>query len=242
MLTISNLTSPVGKMLRATAGLVYPTLCLSCERRVTEHGCTAELPVCSTCIRNIPVATAEIIQERLSRLPAAKGLFNSTYALWVFDEGGAIQRLQHRIKYQNQPSLGVRVGEILGNRISSPAHVYDGIIPVPLAHTRFLERGYNQSKMLADGISSASNHDIPVRTDILRRIRSTRSQTDLSRNDRWGNVHDAFATENSCDLSGKCFLVVDDILTTGATLSAAALPLRDAGASVDLAVFGVAAV
>jgi len=227
-------------LFRATVGLVYPTLCLGCEVRIPENPDDG-LPICPACLRRLPRATPEQINKRLARLPEAGGVFNMVFALWVFDEGGTIQRLQHALKYQNRPQLGIRLGKYLARALNQSLDqpLYDAVFPVPLARGRQLERGYNQSRRIALGMAGALRSEPDVPEGLLVRTRSTRSQTNLSRSKRWTNVSGAFGIPGPSDLSNQRVLLVDDILTTGATMTAAAIPLREAGAAVDLAVFAV---
>lgn len=215
----------------ALVGLVYPPLCLGCEVRLPtpEPG----VPLCPACVRAIPAAEIGALSQRLARLPDGPVSFGAARALWLFDEGGAVQRVQHAAKYGNRPSLGVRLGREIGrawHEASQPQP--DLIVPVPLHRMRRLERGYNQSHQLALGIGEALG--VPVRDELLARQRPTRSQTSLSQSARWTNVADAFVCPKS--VAGTRILLVDDVVTTGATAVAAAAPLRSAGARVDLAV------
>jgi ComF family protein len=182
------------------------------------------------------------VAARLAALPAEPP-FTCATALWVFDAGGGVQRLQHLLKYGDRPALGVALGRLLGEAAAETCSGvrYDAVVPVPLARARRLERGYNQSAGLAEGCAAVLPGRPPVRAALLARARPTRSQTALSRARRWTNVADAFAASAS-DLRGLRLLLVDDVLTTGATVTAAAQPLRAAGATVDLATFALAAV
>ena len=110
----------------------------------------------------------------------------------------------------------------------------DRIVPVPLHRQRRLERGYNQSERLAAGLAAVL--ELPVEAERLTRPRPTRSQTALSKPERWRNVEAAFAVPDPGGVGGQRVLLVDDVLTTGATAVAAARALRSAGAVVDLAV------
>jgi ComF family protein len=177
------------------------------------------------------------VAARLDRLPAGRGLFAHAMALWVFDRDGTLQALQHAIKYGDRPRYGVAVGRLLGTAYAEDADPPDGVVPVPLHRTRELERGYNQSRMLAKGVAEAL--DRPLRDDLLARPHPTRPQTHLSRDERWQNVQDAFAADAGA--ADGHWLVVDDVLTTGSTAVAAAQTLADAGApAVSLATLALA--
>ena len=241
--SLAGLAEGARGLLRATVGLVYPTLCLGCEARlpeITDDG----LPICPACLRRVPRATSEQANKRLVRLPEATGVFNRVFALWVFDEGGMIQRLQHALKYRNRPQLGKRLGRYMARALNDALDhpLYDAVFPIPLARRRQLERGYNQSRRIALGMAEVLDGLPEVPEGLLVRTRPTRSQTNLSRAKRWTNVSGAFGLADEVDLRNKRVLLVDDILTTGATMTAAALPLREAGAVVDLAVFAMVAV
>lgn len=214
---------------RALVDLLYPPLCLGCEERLPEG---PPLPLCPACRRRLPRAEAEMVAERLARFPASP--IGHALALWTFDEGGALQRLQHALKYGNRPSLGVRLGRLVGAAWAEAALPRPGLlVPVPLHRPRRLERGYNQAERLACGIAEALG--VPLREGLLARTRRTRSQTALARAERWQNVEGAFTLAEPENLAGRRVLLVDDVLTTGATVIAAALPLAKAGAAVDLA-------
>jgi ComF family protein len=177
------------------------------------------------------------VAARLDRLPAGRGIFEHTLALWVFDRGGTLQSIQHAIKYGDRPRYGVALGRLIGSAYANEAGPPDGVVPIPLHRTRRLERGYNQSRMLAEGVAEAL--DCPLRTDLLSRPQATRPQTDLSREERWQNVHDAFTADPAC--TGGHWLLVDDVLTTGSTAVAAAQTFTQAGAdAVSLATLALA--
>lgn len=221
---------------RALLGLLYPPLCLGCECRLQTNADATPLPLCPSCLRALPRAEAGMLAPRLARFPGGAAAFDRAAALWIFDAAGTLQRLQHALKYGNRPTLGVQLGRLVGEawREAGEAAPPDLIVPVPLYRRRWLERGYNQSERLATGI--ADRLGAPVRTDLLARPRATRSQTALSQPERWRNVERAFALAAPEAVAGRHVLLVDDVLTTGATSVAAAAPLRAAGATVSLAV------
>jgi len=109
-------------------------------------------------------------------------------------------------------------------------HQFDFIMPIPLFSTRLRERGYNQSQLLAEPI--AQKYSIPLSLRHLTRVRNTEHQTFLKEKERWTNIQGAFRISNPAEVSGKNILIIDDLLTTGATASEAARTLKAAGAAV----------
>lgn len=202
--------------------VIYPPRCLGCgDRPEAPH-----LPLCPSCLQSLERAPEMGVAARLDRLPVGGGVFEGALALWVFDKGGTLQAVQHAIKYQNRPRYGVPLGRLMGEAFAEKYPAPDGVIPVPLHRTRRLERGYNQSQCLAEG--AADVLDCSVCSDLLDRPYPTRSQTGLSREERWRNVRDSFAAASDC--AGGHWLVVDDVLTTGSTAVAAGQTLAKADA------------
>lgn len=218
---------------RGLLDVLYPPRCLGCGARPD----TPKLPLCPRCLQSLERAPTMGVAARLDRLPVGQGVFDGALALWVFDKAGTLQAVQHALKYRNRPRYGVPLGRLVGQAFQETHPAPDGVVPIPLHHTRRLERGYNQSAMLAEGVADVL--DCPCRPDLLKRPRPTRSQAHLSREERWRNVRDAFsATSASAD--GQ-WLLVDDVLTTGSTAVAAAQTLADNGAdSLYLATLALA--
>ncbi|MEM6784239.1 MAG: phosphoribosyltransferase family protein [Bacteroidota bacterium] len=177
----------------------------------------------------MPPADAATLALRFSKLPAPPP-FVYLGALWTYDEQGTVARLQQRLKYGNRPHLGEALGRWLAQAV--PAATYDLVLPVPLHRQRTLERGYNQSACLARGL--AAERDLDCSDSLLIRARPTRSQTKLGHGARWTNVHGAFTLTDASGVRGRHVLLVDDVITTGATLAAAAQPLVSAGATVTV--------
>lgn len=218
---------------RGLLDLIYPPRCLGCSARPESP----ELPLCPRCLQSMERAPTMGVAARLDRLPTGQGIFDHALALWVFDKGGTLQAVQHAFKYGNRPRYGVALGRLVGSAYEAEAELPDGVVPIPLHRTRELERGYNQARMLAQGV--ADTLDRPLRDDLLSRPRPTRSQTNLSREERWKNVRGAFAADEAS--AGNRWLLVDDVLTTGSTAVAAALTLTDADAdAVSLATLALA--
>ena len=207
--------------------LMYPARCLGCFGPVAGDQGTA-LPLCTRCLLDLERADSYDVDERLARLPQTRPALDAAFALWVFGKKGPLQQVQHALKYGNRPRFAVAAGRLMGEGFQKEERIPpDLIVPVPLHRARYYERGYNQSERLARGLGDVLG--CPLRPDGLHRTRPTSSQTTLSRPDRWANVAGAFAASDADALAGRRVLLVDDLLTTGAT-----------AAAVTLAVLGLA--
>ncbi|MEM6326097.1 MAG: phosphoribosyltransferase family protein [Bacteroidota bacterium] len=220
---------------RSLASVVFPEVCLGCGAPARGN-----LPVCASCLRRLPPASTEAVRAELADRGADAALLTRAAALWTFDAGGTVQRVQHALKYRGRPRLGVPLGHLLAQAVTEavPGWMPEIVAPVPLARVRELERGYNQAEGLAEGAADALG--AAFAPTLVRRIRPTRSQTRLSNEQRWKNVDGAFALAEGARVTGRRVLLVDDVLTTGATLLAATQPLADAGAEVGVAALAFA--
>ena len=168
----------------------------------------------------------EFTERFWGRLP-----LESAAAMYYFTRKSPIQRALHQLKYQNQPQVGVKIGREFGRLLlqSSVFQTIAGIVPVPLHPNKERLRGYNQSAMLAQGLAEAMG--VPIITDALVRSLFTDTQTRKKRMERFENVGEVFAIQRPADLQGKHLLLVDDVMTSGATADACARLLRRAGAT-----------
>ncbi|MBK5279518.1 MAG: ComF family protein [Bacteroidia bacterium] len=142
------------------------------------------------------------------------------WAFLKFRKSGLVQHLLHELKYNNHPEVGVRIGMLFGKELLEYGfkNEFDLIVPVPLHISRQRKRGYNQSAKFAEGLSNSL--EIPWDESISIRKRRTDTQTRKSRLDRWENVKDVFDVEIEEKVFNKRILLVDDVITTGATLEA----------------------
>jgi len=222
-------TAPV-RAFEAVVDFLYPPRCLLCPSAVAERG----RGVCRACLGDFTLIGP---QHELWRASAGKllrdGLVDGMVSLYLFEKNGPLQRALHLLKYGGMKSLGGMFGRDLAR---SPAFgeicpAADAIVPVPLHGARLRERGYNQSGAISDGIGSVTG--LPASDRVLVRTRNTPSQTTLKLHRREENVRDAFgvAASGVRVVEGKSVILVDDVLTTGATLRACARALKGAGAS-----------
>jgi ComF family protein len=151
--------------------------------------------------------------------------FEQAIAFVYFQKGSRVQNLMHELKYNKKPDVGIRLGELYAWQLSR-TEVWDKpdlIIPIPLHPKRFKKRGYNQSEQISKGLSSILN--LPMSTHNLVREENTESQTKKSRFDRYENLKDAFIIKNAFELFNRHILLVDDVMTTGATVEACSIEL-----------------
>jgi ComF family protein len=146
-------------------------------------------------------------------------------SLFFFTAKSRTQHLIHQIKYHDKREAAIELGRILGKKlaISTTFKDIDFIIPVPMHPTKQRWRGYNQAEMFAQGLSDAMQ--ISVETTILRKVKMTVSQTKMNRTQRLENTQEVFELANPSLLRGKNILIVDDVMTTGATLESCAVAI-----------------
>ena len=147
--------------------------------------------------------------------------FHAVTAEFFFSKTGKVQHLLHQLKYEGNKDAGFFLGQQLGESIkeSELFQNLDYLIPIPLHPKKEHIRGYNQSHVIAQGVENMT--EIPIIKDCLYRKVFTSTQTKKSREERWDNVKDIFDIKNGERLKGQHVLLIDDVLTTGATLMAA---------------------
>ena len=204
-------------------GLFYPRVCAACGGVLMKN----EETVCLKCRFLLPKTGYEHHADNpLAQIFYGHVRFHAMMACFFFSKQGKVQHLLHELKYKGNKEAGVFLGRQLGTCIKE-APLYQGIdyiIPVPLHPKRQRKRGYNQSEMIAHGIAEITG--IPVKTQYLIRMVNTATQTKKSKEERYENVKDIFVLQHAEELEGKYVLLVDDVLTTGATLESCAHKLE----------------
>jgi ComF family protein len=202
--------------------LFYPNVCQACGIALNQQ----EHVICISCQVKLPKTGFHLHDDNpVSRIFWGRVNLYSATSFLFFNKGGNVQKLIHSLKYRNKKDVGELLGALFGYELnkSSLFKNVNVVVPVPLHPKKFNKRGFNQSEMIASGISRAM--DIPTDFNNLVRLVNTDSQTRKSRYSRWENVKDVFGINNAKAFEGKHILLVDDVLTTGATMEACAATL-----------------
>jgi competence protein ComFC len=210
--------------LSALADLFYPERCVGCERRASDVLCRTCFdalprvgsPVCGRC--GLPTAFATFVCEECKNVDFG---FQSARAPLKYD--GVGKQVVHALKYRGYKRVVGRLAAPLMLQVVGEDH-FDAVVPVPLHSSRLRKRGFNQAKLLARGVAEKMKATV---SDTLEVVRSTRDQVELSAAQRRANVAGAYTATKP--LRGK-ILLIDDVFTTGATLSACAGTMVRAGA------------
>jgi ComF family protein len=218
--------------------LFFPVICIACGKDLYKN----ENSICTHCLYHLPKSNFHLTNDN----PVAKifwGRINiqSAAAFYVFNKGGKVQQLIHQLKYKGQQQVGVYLGKLYGYELrnSTDFKNFDLIIPVPLHAKKQRKRGYNQSACFAEGL--AETMQLAVDSTVLFRSAASETQTKKSRFTRWKNVESIFHTQNEQHLAHKHLLLVDDVITTGATLEACAQTLlKIEGVKVSVAAIAYA--
>ena len=212
-------------------GLLVPRRCAGCDGALLSY----ESHLCDACRGDLPFTRFnEDPLNPVERLFHGKVPLEAAGALLRFSAHGMVQRMLHRIKYRHDRDVAALLGGMMGEALAATRRFdgIDAVIAVPLHPRKERQRGYNQSRLLADGISQV----VPLEPlhHALQRVERTTSQTRKGRMDRWRNVKEAFEARDAAALSGRHVLIVDDVVTTGSTAEACAQAILQApGARVS---------
>jgi competence protein ComFC len=218
--------------------LIYPNLCLNCENELSKQ----EQELCFFCEENLKFTSYENYKEEssLDKLFWGRVKLKSTFALLYFEKENQTQKILHQIKYKGKKELAVKMGELMGEKLLSSTKKMDDIdafIPIPLHIKKIYIRGYNQSGLIASGLTNKLN----IETDsmFLTRQIHAESQTKKNRFMRWDNIQEAFAVNENLK-NHKHIALIDDVVTTGSTLESCIKMIQEKHPEIEISVFCLA--
>lgn len=224
------------KFINDILNLFFPELCLICNENLIE----GEHAICKKCLNDIPKTNYHLQHSNPveKKFWGKADIFRGT-SYYFFSKGSPFQKLLHELKYRNNQEIGEVLGKYAALDLleSEDFKTVDIIIPIPLHIRKLQKRGYNQSEVIAKGLSAIMN--IPVNTTTLSREKDTLTQTKKAVFERYENTFDIFKLTNSENIMGKHVLLVDDVLTTGSTIEAAVHALQQCG-NVKISIFTIA--
>ena len=202
---------------QAISHLIFPESCLICQNELSK----VTHSICTFCSQELLFTHFEKYEEPtpLDKLFWGRVPLEQTFALLFFEKEKSTQKILHALKYQSRPAVGVEFGKMMGRKIKENGlfATVDLIVPVPIHPKKKFVRGYNQSEQLAIGLSDYLS--IPYSNQFIHKMNHTESQTKKGRFARWDNVAQNFTLQNN-QTEPKHVLLIDDVITTGATLEA----------------------
>jgi ComF family protein len=200
-----------------TMHLFYPHICIGCGSDSLQQGNL----ICLRCLHDLPHTNfAQYTANPIEKIFWGRVPLVAAHSEFYFAKTTLIQQLIHQLKYKGNQEIGVFLGQLMGISLlnSNRFENIDYLIPLPLNYKKERKRGYNQAAVICNGMSDTMK--VPVLNGNVIRGRFTETQTKKHRTERWVNVADSFSITDKSKLSGKSLLLVDDVITTGATLEA----------------------
>jgi ComF family protein len=197
--------------------LYFPKNCPACGRPLRLFGAN----ICGRCSQNLPethffeAPNNPIEKIFYGRLPISAGA-----AAWYFHKNSALQALLFQLKYKSNKEVGLFIGKQMGALLAASERFasIDALVPVPLHPQALSKRGFNQAALICEGIGQVWHK--PVLTSAIARTKHTSTQTKQTRAERWDNMENAFTIKDPISINGKHLLIIDDVITTGATIEA----------------------
>lgn len=216
---------------------LFPKLCNCCEETLLSN----EKVICTRCLHELPVTNYHLENDNeVEKVFYGRVKIEHATALLLFEKKGLVQKLIHNLKYRGQEEIGAFLGTWLGQELRelSAYQDIDCVIPVPLHSSRLRERGYNQVEQF--GRKIAESLEAAYIAAVLVKKKGSRTQTVKRRFARWGTIDATFQLEEGENLEGRHILLVDDLVTTGATLEACASKILSIpGTRVSIATIAV---
>lgn len=222
---------------RSFTHLFFPQVCYGCGSDLVSR----EQLLCLQCLHQLPYThfhlhddnpVEKIFWGRLQVMQAA--------SIFYLTKDSMLEKLLYQLKYRGAKEVGEYCGQLIGQAIQHTSFAQiDALLPLPLFPKKEKQRGYNQAAVLCEGIASVINK--PVWKQAAQRMTGTDTQTHKNRLERWANMQGRFHVPDAAHVCGKHVLLVDDVITTGATLESCGSELVAAGASVSILTLGYAA-
>jgi ComF family protein len=221
---------------RSLTHLFFPQVCYGCGSDVVNH----EQLLCLHCQHYLPYTNFQLHAgnpvEKIfwGRLPVANAA-----GIFYLTKDSVLEKLMYQLKYKGKKEVGDYLGRLMGRAIEQTSfQTADAFVPLPLFPKKERARGYNQAAIVCEGIAAVMHK--PVWNNVVKRLSTTETQTRKNRIQRWENMKGRFMVSDAAKLTGRHVLLVDDVITTGATLEACATELVNAGATVSVLTLGYA--
>lgn len=225
-------------MLKPIVDLLFPKVCHACLNLLQDN----EDTICVDCRHDLPVTNFHFDDDdTVKKVLYGRANIENGTALFRFEKKGLVQQLVHGLKYKGYETIGFSLGNWLGGELKNLENYksIDLVIPVPLHKKKLKKRGYNQVAKFGQQIAEALGAD--YLDDVLIKVTTTQSQTIKNRLARWNNTNELFTINNTALIQNKHILLVDDIITTGATLEACISVLNKAkNIKISIAVIAIA--
>lgn len=235
---IAKLLAPSFTWLKSLQHLLLPHQCMGCGNdQLLDNA-----PLCHACFLDLPRTYSERIPENpVEKIFHGRVNLKAATSLYYFTKDQLLQELLHQLKYQGRKNIGTYIGSLMGEVLKQELrfHPIDCIVPMPMVRQKEKKRGYNQAVLIAQGM--ASNMQLPVLQNAVVRTSGVKSQTGLNRMLRWENVKDRYVLKQADALKDQHVLLVDDVVTTGASLESCSMEIIRANpASLSIATIAIA--
>ncbi len=225
-------------MIKNLLNLLFPKLCYACQSFLNDN----EQHICTQCRHELPLTNFNVIENNaIEKLLYGRAPIEQATAMLWFKKKGIVQQLLHNLKYKGHEDIGLFLGQWFGEELRdlNTFNKVDVVVPVPLHKSRQRKRGYNQVHKFAQAI--ADKLQVDYNATVLQKTKATETQVFKDRLKRWNDNQTIFSVANTNDLKGKHILLVDDVITTGATIEACANALlKIEGIKISVATMAIA--